>query len=438
VPARQNLVRTEEGRRDLLGADVGKRIRKARLEHEMSLAQLGGEDLSRSFLSLVESGRSRISLRALAIVAERLDMPMSYFLEDTDADKASELVVDQAEAALARYQPEEALKILNRGRVTTALSPRAAWIRGSSLEETGAAREAIPVLREGLKLSEKRGDSVLTSELLYALGSALYATENYDEALTYLRRGMDSVQSDEENPMLVGKLSLQIGNIQYVKGETEQAIAEYERARELFGSIYDLDNVGSVAAALSQSYYKRGDLAVALHYSKQSLASFRLKHDARQVAGELNNIAMRYRSLGDLDQALESATESVARAQEVDAQDLEALARSTLASINVEREEFDLAESQALMAIDLSSSDADLSRVDAWIVLARVYESKGQGDQVDHYFRKALNSLRENGNTGRLADAALAYSLSLKTRGQMDAALEFALESAKVMSARPA
>jgi transcriptional regulator with XRE-family HTH domain len=33
-------------------------------------------------LSLVERGKSRISLRALAIVARRLELPISYFLED--------------------------------------------------------------------------------------------------------------------------------------------------------------------------------------------------------------------------------------------------------------------------------------------------------------------------------------------------------------------
>src|SRR5579872_218390 len=99
---------------ELLANDVGKRIRDARIERGLSLAQLGGEDLSRSFLSLVELGRSRISLRALRIVADRLQLPMSYFLEDEPIVRqaAIELTVDQAEAALAQHQPEEALRLL--------------------------------------------------------------------------------------------------------------------------------------------------------------------------------------------------------------------------------------------------------------------------------------------------------------------------------------
>lgn len=61
--------------------ELGIRIRAARQARQMTLAELGGPDLSRSFLSLVERGKSRISLRALAIVARKLDLPVSYFLD---------------------------------------------------------------------------------------------------------------------------------------------------------------------------------------------------------------------------------------------------------------------------------------------------------------------------------------------------------------------
>jgi transcriptional regulator with XRE-family HTH domain len=64
----------------------------------MSLAQLGGGYLSPSFLSQVERGRSRISLRALAIVAERLELPISYFFDEHgDADPR----LERTDAALA-------------------------------------------------------------------------------------------------------------------------------------------------------------------------------------------------------------------------------------------------------------------------------------------------------------------------------------------------
>jgi len=95
--------RDEKAPVDTLAAEIGRRIRAVRLERGMSLADLGGNDLTRSFLSQVELGRSRISLKALALVAERLGMPISHFLDDTleARDGSAELAVDRARLAAA-------------------------------------------------------------------------------------------------------------------------------------------------------------------------------------------------------------------------------------------------------------------------------------------------------------------------------------------------
>ena len=82
----------------------------------MSLAELGGEELSRSFLSLVERGQTRISLRALAIVAHRLGLPLSYFVEEPP------ILRDLAEANLGHVTAAVAYSRLlySRGEIEQA------------------------------------------------------------------------------------------------------------------------------------------------------------------------------------------------------------------------------------------------------------------------------------------------------------------------------
>jgi len=81
---------------------VGERIRHARRQRGLSLAELGNEALSRSFLSLVERGRTRISLRALELVAERLELPLGYFVdEQPDLSAFDPARVDHVKAAVA-------------------------------------------------------------------------------------------------------------------------------------------------------------------------------------------------------------------------------------------------------------------------------------------------------------------------------------------------
>src|SRR5579872_1683611 len=85
-----------------IGLHVGQRLRQARQERGMTLAEVAGEDLTRGFISAVELGRSEISLKALWLVARRLDLPMSYFLDGSEAaaaaDALPELLLNEAEA----------------------------------------------------------------------------------------------------------------------------------------------------------------------------------------------------------------------------------------------------------------------------------------------------------------------------------------------------
>jgi transcriptional regulator with XRE-family HTH domain len=81
---------------------IGERIRYARRQRGMSLADLGNGKLSRSFLSLVERGHTSISLHALELVAERLELPLGYFVDDRpDLSAFDPARVDHVKAAIA-------------------------------------------------------------------------------------------------------------------------------------------------------------------------------------------------------------------------------------------------------------------------------------------------------------------------------------------------
>jgi transcriptional regulator with XRE-family HTH domain len=56
------------------------RVREARLEAGLSLAQLARDDVSRTFIHFVEQGRSRPSRAVLSLIARRTGKPISYFI----------------------------------------------------------------------------------------------------------------------------------------------------------------------------------------------------------------------------------------------------------------------------------------------------------------------------------------------------------------------
>ena len=72
------------------------RVRQARHEAGLSLAQVVGDQVSRTFLHLIETGRSRPSQAVLSLIARRTGRPLSYFLATTVVPKQPELPTDLA------------------------------------------------------------------------------------------------------------------------------------------------------------------------------------------------------------------------------------------------------------------------------------------------------------------------------------------------------
>jgi len=419
---------------ELLATDVGQRIRALRLERGLSLAQLGGDDLSRSFLSLVELGRSRISLRALAIVAQRLDQPISYFLDGAadSTDARAELLLDQAEASLRELEPGRAEQLLRDIEVPNALRGRALWLKGWSCADRGHPSDAVPLLQEALELVEADGDGRQLVQILYTLAMVFYTTRLYDEAMRYTRRAYDEAAEHLDDDALIGRLTVCLGHLYYVQGRFDQAEAHYDHARRLFGAVNDLDNMAAAYTGLSRVWEQRGDPRQAVRYSRMGLAILELKHYRREAARELSYIAERMQALGKSDAALADATMAIARAQESGARDVEAVARSTRAAIALSRGDIEQATRDAERADALAGDAPTHARIEAWIVLSKLAAQRKDDKTGDALLLRALDALRESGHHTRFAEIALEHSLALRERGDTEGALTFALEAAQV------
>lgn len=419
---------------ELLATDVGQRIRALRRERGLSLAQLGGDDLSRSFLSLVELGRSRISLRALAIVAQRLDRPISYFLDGAaDASEArAELLLDRAEALLREHEPERAEQLLRDIEVPNALRGRTLWLKGWSCADCGRPSDAVPLLQEGLALVEADGDARQLVQILYTLAMVFYATHLYDEAMRYTRRAYDEAADQLDDDALIGRLTVCLGHLYYIQAQFDQAEAHYDHARRLFGTVNDLDNLAATYTGLSRVWEQRGDPPQAVRYSRMGLAILELKHYRREAARELSYIAERMQALGKPDAALADATMAIARAQESGAHDVETLAYTTRAAISLSSGDLEQATRDAERADALAGDAPSHARIETWIVLSKLAAQRKDDKTGDALLLRALDTLRESGHHTRFAEIALEYSLALRERGDTEGALTFALEAAQV------
>src|SRR5215471_4951977 len=82
-----------------VAARVGTNIREVRTKLGLTQAQLAAPEFSISYISAIERGKIRPSLRALSILAKRLDVPLTFLLEGSPAGAA--------EARAVGYSPTD-------------------------------------------------------------------------------------------------------------------------------------------------------------------------------------------------------------------------------------------------------------------------------------------------------------------------------------------
>src|SRR5258708_28074115 len=83
-----------------VAARVGTNIREVRTKLGMTQAQLAAPEFSISYISAIERGKIRPSLKALSILARRLDVPLTFLLEGSPSGAA--------EARAVGYSPADA------------------------------------------------------------------------------------------------------------------------------------------------------------------------------------------------------------------------------------------------------------------------------------------------------------------------------------------
>ncbi len=91
--------------------ELGQKLRQARLERGLSQRQLCGDLITRNMLSQIENGSARPSMDTLCALAERLGKPVSYFLEEGNANFS---VIEQARTACGKAKWEAVFLILEQ------------------------------------------------------------------------------------------------------------------------------------------------------------------------------------------------------------------------------------------------------------------------------------------------------------------------------------
>jgi tetratricopeptide (TPR) repeat protein len=189
------------GQDEALALQIGRRLRAARLARRprMTLAELGGGEITAAMVSKIEHGQVLPSLPTLLYLARRLGMPPGDLLGADGVHDAIEQVL-VARALLAAGQHEQAVHAAQQAAASAQQTGAAAAhgyalaVLAAALRATGRLDKAEQALDHATTLAATRQDAELTVALLVerALlelekGASTRAQEHLQEAVRMAR-----------------------------------------------------------------------------------------------------------------------------------------------------------------------------------------------------------------------------------------------------------
>ena len=94
--------------------ELGQLLRRARLEAGLSQRELCGDQISRNMLSQIENGSAHPSMETLSYLAQKLNKPISYFLDEQTIVSPNNELMKQAKATFAEGNYGQTLSLLTQ------------------------------------------------------------------------------------------------------------------------------------------------------------------------------------------------------------------------------------------------------------------------------------------------------------------------------------
>lgn len=187
--------------RDGSAETIGQRLRRLRLERGLSQRDLAEKGVSYAYISRIEGGARRPSVKALRMLARKLGVSADYLetgSEIRDTDKRELRIADaELELRLAGTSPEAEGRLAELrdealAAGDTLAASRAGIALGLAAATTGRNAEAIELLKEGLDLAPVSPGA--RPDVFATLGQAYSSSGRPDKAVAVFEECLDELR----------------------------------------------------------------------------------------------------------------------------------------------------------------------------------------------------------------------------------------------------
>jgi len=425
---------------------VGTNIREVRTRLNMTQAQLAAPEFSISYISAIERGKIRPSLKALSILARRLDVPLTFLLEgspsgaaearavgyspaDSGPDQRVDIDLLQANVLIQQGSYDQAqllLEPIQPDRITTDQVYRLYLLEGQVHLGTGDFQEAVVDLRNAVSQGEALNDSEYIERARNLLGKAYFLLYNYTLAVENHLRCLTAIENGQiTDPVFSLEVFSNLANDYYRLGDLEKAVSYFHRALETLDEMNrDSKSFARKYMEISQHYKSVGKLVMAREYALQSLAVYEMRDEQRLVGMTHQRLGKALERQNDLDGAEKEYRQAIVIERELNDEVSASVCHAGLAELLLKRGQVEEAEQEAKEALRYAQSGGDSqTQGQALIALAQIRHQAGDFASADQYFTQALELLDLSNAHEIAASAYFRFANLLEERGEVQRSL---------------
>lgn len=429
-----------------VAARVGTNIREVRTKLGLTQAQLAAPEFSISYISAIERGKIRPSLKALSILAKRLDVPLTFLLEGSPAgaaearavgyspaDSGPDLRIDvdllQSAVLVQQQKYEEAAAVLapiQPERITTDQVYRLFVLRGQIHLGLHEYQEAVVDLRAAVTQAEGLNDIESIERARNLLGKAYFSLYNYTLAMeNHVRCNAAIEQGHIKDPIFALEVYSNLANDYFRHGDQEKAITFYHKAlATLEGMNRDSRSFGEKFMEIGQTYKSAGKLVMARDYITRSLALYEMRDEQRLFGLTHQHLGKTLEKQNDFDGAEKEYREAITIEEELEDDVAASICHTSLAELLLKRGKKQEAEQEAQEALRFAKrSQHVVTQGQALMALAQIRHDAKDYAAADQLFTEALELLDSSNEHEIAAGAYSRYATLLEQRNEVQRSL---------------
>jgi len=429
-----------------VAARVGSNIREVRTRLGLTQAQLAAPEFSISYISAIERGKIRPSLKALSILAKRLDVPLTFLLEgspagaaearavgyspaDSGPDQRIDVELLQAHVLIHQYAFKEAEQLLapiQPERITTDQAYRLFLLRGQIHLGVNEFQEAVVDLRSAVSQGEAMNDIEYIERARNLLGKAYFSLYNYTLAMENHQRNNTALENGLINdPLFALDVYSNLANDYFRLGDLEKAVTFYHHALAVLeGMNRDSRGFAQKYMEISLSYKAADKLIMARDYAMRSLALYEMRDEQRIAGLTHQRLGKALERQNDLDGAQEEYKRAITIERELDDEISVSVCLTSLAELLLKRNNLKEARREAQEALKFARSSKDAqTQGQALMALAQIEHQSGDFAAADKLFAQALEQLDASHAHEIAASAYFRFANLLEQRGDVQGSL---------------